>query len=129
MMNSAAHEAFRTVSAVNGNFARLAYLASMQDAPGLYRHWGLERDYGEEEVSRAFAQSHRVVLETILQTDISELVGDLKLGAEEQGKTVSEFLHHLLSAPLVRTIGLPEHAEKHFKFVLESLRSLALNRG
>ncbi|HWC16821.1 MAG TPA: hypothetical protein VG498_07385 [Terriglobales bacterium] len=129
MMNSAAYEAFRTVSAVNGNFARLAYLASMQDAPGLYRHWGLEREFGEEEVSRAFAHSHRVVLETILQTDVSELVGDLKLGAEEQGKTVPEFIHHLLSAPLVRTIGLPLHTEKHFKFVLQSLRSLALSRA
>ena len=128
MMNNAAYEAFRTVSAVNGNFARLAYLASMQDAPGLYRHWGLEREFGEEEVSRAFAHSHRVVMETILQTDVSELVGDLKLGAEEQGKTVPEFIHHLLSAPLVRTIGLPLHTEKHFKFVLQSLRSLALRR-
>lgn len=125
MMNSAAYEAFRTVSAVHGNFARLVYLASMQDAPGLYRHWGLEREYGEEEVSRAFHHSHRVVLETILQTDISELEGDAKLGAEEQGKTVHDFLHHLLSAPLVRTIGLPEHSHKHFNFVLEALRSLA----
>jgi hypothetical protein len=103
----------------------LAYLASLQDAPGLYHHWGLEREFGEDEVSRAFQHSHRMVFETILQTDLSELAGDLKIGAEELGKSVSEFLHHLCSAPLIRTTELPAHSNDHFNFVLESLRSLA----
>jgi hypothetical protein len=125
MLNSAVSEAFRTISAVPGNFARLAYLASMQDAPGLYRHWGLEREFGEDEVSRAFQHSHRMVLETVLQSDLSELVGDLKIGAEEQGKSIPEFLHHLCSAPLIRTTELPSHSHDHFNFVLESLRCLA----
>ncbi|HEX4664808.1 MAG TPA: hypothetical protein VH196_10490 [Terriglobales bacterium] len=129
MINSVEDEAFRTISAVPGNFARLTYLASLQQQPGKYRHWGLAREYGEEEVSRAFQHSHRVVLETVLQTDLSELLGDLKAAADERGQRVSEFLRHLFSSPLVRTIGLPRHSLKHFNFVLESLQSLALPRG
>jgi hypothetical protein len=129
MINSAEEEAFRTISAVAGNFARLSYLESLQEQPGQYSHWGLAREYGEEEVSRAFRHSHRVVLETVLQTDVSELLGDLRLGADQQGQGIAEFLQHLFSSPLIRTIGLPRHSLKHLNFVLESLKSLALGRG
>lgn len=128
MIHSAAYEAFRTVSAVQGNFARLAYLASLQDAPGKYHHWGLAREYGEEEVRRAFHHTHLVVLETVLQTDLGELLGDLSMGAQEQGQTIAEFLQRLVSTPLVRTTGLAGHSHMHFNFVLESLKSL-LNHG
>jgi hypothetical protein len=129
MINSAEEEAFRTISAVPGNFARLTFLESLQQQPGEYSHWGLAREYGEEEVSRAFRHSHRVVLETVLQTDVSELLGDLQAGADEHGQRVGDFLQHLSSSPLVRTIGLPRHSLKHFNFVLESLKSLVLARG
>jgi hypothetical protein len=129
MINSAEEEAFRTISAVPGNFARLTFLESLQRQPGQYSHWGLAREYGEEEVSRAFCHSHRVVLETVLQTDVSELFGDLQAGADERGQRVADFLQHLLSSPLVRTIGLPRHSLKHFNFVLESLKSLVQARG
>jgi hypothetical protein len=129
MINSAEEEAFRTISAVPGNFARLAFLESLQAQPGHYSHWGLAQDYGEEEVSRAFRHSHRVVLETVLQTDVSELLGDLQAGADERGQRVADFLQHLFSSPLVRMIGLPRHSLKHFNFVLESLKSLVLARG
>jgi hypothetical protein len=129
MISNVEDEAFRTISAVPGNFARLAYLESLQKQPGQYSHWGLAREYGEEEVSRAFRHSHRVVLETVLQTDVSELVGDLQAGADEGGQRVADFLQHLFSSPLVRTIGLPRHSLKHFNFVLESLKSLVPARG
>lgn len=129
MINSAAYEAFRSISAVQGNFARLAYLASLQDAPGKYRHWGLAREFGEEEVCHAFRRSHRLVLETLLQTDISELLGDLKMGAEGQKQNPIEFLQYLESTPLVRTIGWPSHSQKHFNFLIESLKSLARSHG
>src|SRR5712675_286284 len=129
MINSAAHEAFRTISAVPGNFARLRYLESLQAQPGEYRHWGLAREYGEEEVSEAFRHSHRIVLETVLQTDISELLEDLQMSAAEQGRGIAEFLQHLLSSPLIRISSLPAHTIKHFNFVLESLKSLVLRRG
>jgi len=129
MINNAAQEAFRTVSAVPGNFARLAYLASLQREPGKYQHWGLEREFGEQEVSRAFHHSHRVVLETVLQTDLGELAGDLQIAAEDAGRGVGEFLHDLSSTPFVTTVGLPLHSRNHFNFVLESLRSLLPAHG
>ncbi|HKR31769.1 MAG TPA: hypothetical protein VJT08_14905 [Terriglobales bacterium] len=129
MINQVGHEASRTLSAIQGQFARLAYLASLQDAPGNYRHWGLAREFGDEEVSRAFHHSHRMVLETVLQTDLAELLGDLQLGAEEEGHSPAEFVEYLLSTPLVRTPEWPSHSHEHFNFVLESLRSLALVRA
>ena len=129
MINSAAYETFRTISAVQGNFARLAYLASLQDAPGRYQHWGLAKEYGEDEVCQAFRRSHRLVLETVLQTDISELLGDLSMGAESHGQNLMEFLQYLQSTPLVRTTGWPLHSHTHFNFLMESLRCLALARG
>ena len=129
MINNVGHEASKTLSAIQGQFARLAYLASLQDSPGSYHHWGLAREFGEDEVSRAFAHSHRMVLETVLQTDLAELLGDLQLGAEEEGQSPAEFVQFLMSAPLVRSAEWPSHSHEHFNFVLESLKSLALARA
>jgi hypothetical protein len=129
MINDVGHEASRTLSAIQGQFARLAYLASIQDSPGSYRHWGLAREFGQEEVSRAFHHTHRMVLETVLQTDLPELLGDLQLGAEEEGQSPAEFAEFILSIPLIRTAEWPSHSHEHFNFVLESLKSLALARA
>lgn len=129
MINQVGHEASRTLSAIQGQFARLAYLVSLQDTAGNYRHWGLAREFGDEEVSRAFRHSHRMVLETVLQTDLAELLGDLQLGAEEEGQSPAQFVEYLLSTPLVRTPEWPSHSHEHFNFVLESLRFLALARA
>ncbi len=129
MINNVSHEASRTLSAIQGQFSRLAYLASLQATPGTYRHWGLAREFGEDEVSRAFAHTHRVVLETVLQTDLAELLGDLQLGADEEGRSPAQFVEYLLSTPLVRTVEWPSHSHEHFNFVLESLKSLAQARA
>ena len=129
MINSVCHEASRTLSAIQGQFARLAYLASLQDVAGNYRHWGLSREFGDQEVSQAFQHSHRMVLETVLQTDLAELLGDLQLGAEEEGQSAAEFVEYLLATPLIRMSEWPSHSHEHFSFVLESLKSLSLARA
>ena len=125
MLHDAAYEAFRSISAIEGNFARLLYLASMQSPPGRYWHWGLSREYGEDAVSRAFHHSHRMVLETVLQIDLSELLNDLRNAAAEQQQTTAEFVQNLSSAPSISVRDWPRHSREHFKFVLASLRSLA----
>ena len=125
MLRTAVEEAFRSVSAVSGNLARLSYLGSLQKEPGVYRHWGLAHEYGEEAVSAAFRHSHRLVLENVLQTDLSELAGELKMHAEELGESKVVTLQHLLDSPLVNPFKSAEHIDNHLNFVLESLRVLA----
>lgn len=125
MMRTAIEEAFRSVSAVSGNLARLSYLASLQKEPGIYRHWGLAREYGEEEVCAAFRLSHRLVLENMLQTDLTELAGELAMHAEDRGENKAETLQHLLDSPFVNPFQLAEHISGHINFVFEALRTLA----
>ena len=125
MIRTAEEEAFRSVSAISGNLARLSYLASLQVEPGTYKHWGLEREYGEEAVSAAFQRSHRLVLENMLQTDFSELAGELHLHAEDTGESKSECLRYLLDSPYVNPFDRAEHINSHIRYVFESLRALA----
>lgn len=125
MLRTAVEEAFRTVSAVSGNLARLSYLASLQKEPGVYVHWGLAREYGEEEVSAAFRHSHRLVLENILQTDFSELAGELEMHAEDLGESKLTTLQHLLDTPFVSPFQSARHIDDHLNFVFEALRTLA----
>ena len=125
MIKTVEEEAFRSVSAIAGNLARLSYLASLQVEPGTYKHWGLEREYGQEAVSAAFKRSHRLVLENMLETDLSELAGELHIHAEDTGESKSECLRHLLESPYVNPFDSVEHIDCHIKYVLESLRALA----
>lgn len=128
-MRTAIEEAFRSVSAVSGNLAKLSYLASLQKEPGVYRHWGLACEYGEEEVSAAFRHSHRLVLENMLQTDLVELAGELAEHAEDLGESKASTLQHLLDSPFVNPFQSARHVSGHISFVFESLRTLAQYSG
>ena len=125
MMRTVEEEAFRTVSAVSGNLARLSYLASLQVLPGVYKHWGLAREYGEEAVSSAFQRAHRLIVETVLQTDVSELAGELRMHAEDLSKSNTECVRHLLGSRYVKPFNSAVHVERHISYVFESLRALA----
>ena len=125
MIKTALEEAFCRVSAVPGNLARLSYLASLQREPGVYTHWGLARDYGEQSVSEAFKHAHRLVLENMLQTDISELEGELAMHAEDTNVSKPESLLDLLSLATLTPKNSGKHVEAHFSYVLASLQALA----
>jgi hypothetical protein len=125
MMKTAVEEAFRSVSAVPGNLARLSYLASLQVKPGIYKHWGLAREFGEEEVSAAFRRSHLLVLENMLQTDLSELAGELEMRAEDVGESKIECLDHLLDSPFINPFRSGQHIDLHLRYLFEALRALA----
>lgn len=125
-MRTVEEEAFRSVSAVSSNLARLSYLISLQTEPGVYKHWGLEHEYGEDAVSAAFRRTHRLILDTVLQTDLCELDGELRTCAEDQGKSSSEnLLGRLLSSPALIPLRSDKHTEAHINYLLESLRALA----
>ena len=126
MMKTALEEAFCRVSAVSGNLARLAYMASLQKSPGLYSHWGLARDYGERPVSSAFQHAHRMVLETMLQTDLCELEGEVAMRAEDAEESQPEsLLRHLQDLNGLTPPDSGEHAAAHLTYVFASLQALA----
>lgn len=125
MLRLVEEEAFRSVSAVSGNLARLSYLASLQKEPGVYEHWGLACEYGAEAVSLAFERAHRLILETVLQTDLCELMGELRMHAEDAGESSSECLRHLLASPGINPLRSHQHINDHFNYVFEALRALA----
>lgn len=124
MLRTAFEEAFRRVSAVSGNLARLVYLASLQQQPGIYSHWGLAHDFGEQPVSDAFRHAHQMVLENMLQTDLVELEGELAMHAKDNLETKKELLHHLLELKTLAPKS-SKHVDAHLKYVLASLQALA----
>lgn len=125
MLRTADEEAFRTVSSIPGTLARLSYLASLQEQPGVYRHWGLAREYGDEAVSAAFRHSHRLVLDNLLQTDFSELAGELKMHAEDVGVPAGKCLDQMLGSPFINPFESAQHVETHISYVFAALRALA----
>lgn len=125
MIRNAAEEVFRTLSAVPGILARLAYLAELQAAPGVYRHWGLEKDYGEGEMQVAFRSAHQLIVETVLQTDFSELLMEIRFRAGDDNISAAEWLRKILEAPSLDPCGSAEQTYLHFKYVLASLQALA----
>ncbi len=124
MIRSAAEEAFRSVSAVAGTLARLAYLAELQTAPGVYRHWGLEKDYGEEATHIAFRSAHLLIVETVLQTDFSELLMEIRLNADGENVSATEWFRRILEAPCLDPGKSGEQIYLHFKYVLAALQAL-----
>ena len=80
-----------TLAGVSGLLAKLAYLASLRNRDGGYRHWGLSLVHGEESSDRALKAAHAEVLSTLLRTPIAELVEDLREsteGSKESGTYV-----------------------------------------
>ena len=125
MLRTALEEAFSRVSAVSGNLARLAYLASLQQQPGVYSHWGLASDYGEQPVCDAFRHAHQMVLENMLQTDLAELEGELAMHAEDNLETKRESLRNLLELNTLTPANPSKHFDAHVRYVFASLQALA----
>ena len=125
MLRTAFEEAFRRVSAVSGNLARLAYLVSLQQQPGVYSHWGLAHDFGEQPVCDAFRHAHQMVLENMLQTDLAELEGELAMHAEDNLETKRESLRHLRELKTLAPANSSKHVDAHLRYVFASLQALA----
>lgn len=129
MLKTALEEAFSRVSAVSGNLARLAYLASLQQQPGIYSHWGLASDYGEQPVCDAFRHAHQMVLDNMLQTDLAELEGELAIHAEDNLETKRETLGNLLGHTGLTPANAAKHVDAHVRYVFASLQALARHSG
>jgi hypothetical protein len=113
-----------TLAGVSGVLAKLAYLASLRNRDGGYRHWGLSLVHGEESSDRALKAAHAEVLSTLLRTPIAELVEDLREsteGSKESG-TYVEGMRQEFS----KLLPSPEDtaSARHLNSVLIALSSL-----
>jgi hypothetical protein len=113
-----------TLTAVSGLLAKLAYLASLRNRDGGYRHWGLSLVHGKEASDRALKAAHTEVLSTVLRTPISELVEDLRestQGSQESGAYVED-----MRQEFNKLLPSPEDiaSARHLNSVLIALSSL-----
>ena len=68
----------RSLSAIPGLLSRLAYIASLRDEEGNYRHWGLARTHGSAAATEAMGRAHLEVLTKVLCTPLSQLMREVE---------------------------------------------------
>lgn len=68
----------RTLSAISGLLSRLAYISSLRDEQGNYRHWGLARTHGDAAAAEAMRRAHLDLLEEVLRTPLCQLMRELE---------------------------------------------------
>ncbi len=115
-----------TLGAIPGLLGKLSYVSRLKGADGEYRHWGLEKKYGEIAARKAMQDAQCDLAFRVLRLPMRELIGELESAASRDGISVLEYASRLA----VETDRLlPEGAsgafENHFKIVLQSLLCLA----
>jgi len=118
---------YRTLAVLGGVLERFAYLVSLRDGEGHYRHWGLSRIYGEEVASNALAEVHTQVWLELLRTSLP------KLHKELMGLQDSRRVEVIRSLKANRLLACPANHDgggaRHFNSILVALASLSRAKG
>jgi antitoxin (DNA-binding transcriptional repressor) of toxin-antitoxin stability system len=114
----------RTLSAISGLLSRLAYITSLRDEKGTYRHWGLARTHGDAAAAEAMCRAHMEVLTEVLRTPLSQLMREV-----EDPQQVALGVPQVLlkkSAPVQSIVPAGAHAAtlSHAKATILALRAL-----
>lgn len=99
---------YRTLSAIDGDLTKLAYIASLRDGNGAYGHWGLERAHGPDAASAGIASNHSQTWLEILRMPIPELASQMRKMDKEQREEVLRALSEVV-APRELNGGTVEH--------------------
>jgi hypothetical protein len=118
-----------TLAAVSGLLGKLAYLASLRNREGGYRHWGLSLVHGEDSSQRALKAAHTEVLSTVLRTPIAELVEDLRNSSKDSAKSGATYVEGMREQlnELIPSAQDKASAD-HLNSVLVALSSLEKNQ-
>lgn len=117
----------RTLSALRGALERFAYLVSLRDESGRYRHWGLSRIYGDKVANNAGAELHSLMWLEILRTPIPKLQEELQ--AMDVSRRAEVVRRLKASGQLCSPANLEGGGIRHFNSVLAVLKSLSKAKG
>ena len=94
-MNSAYDDLLRrTLSSIQGDLARLIYLASTRDYnSGMYHHEGLSARYSPEQARDALQAAHRDIFFRLIGFSLKELVTDLESYVRMSHEAPTGFVH------------------------------------
>lgn len=116
----------RTVSAVEGMWSKLEYIADLRNEAGSYEHWGMERVFGPEAAAKAIAAAHRNLVLEILRTPLPKLMDEARISARQRDLPLNMYVQGLYSRGEEL---LPERlgggSAKHFNSVLLAVSALA----
>jgi hypothetical protein len=104
-----------TLAGIPGQFARLAYIASLRDlSSGRYEHAGLAALYPEEALQQALELCHEQIFERVLESPLADQLEDLRacLAGMEGGMSVA--VPHWLRLEAYRVL-LPEQSPEYLK--------------
>ena len=118
---------YRTLAALGGALERLAYLVSLRDEAGHYRHWGVSRIYGDKVADDAGAELHSQLWVEVLRSPIPKLQRELEAMEGSRRAEVVRILK--LSGDLSRPANLDGGGVRHFNSVLAVLASLSKAKG
>jgi hypothetical protein len=122
-----------TLARISGNFARLAYIASLRDlSSGKYEHEGLTAVYPGEAVQQALEVCHEQVFERILETPLSSQEEDLRfcLSAMQGGlHTTVKHWQRLESYRVLVPEKSPEYLKDLFYSNLRALLEILQEEG
>lgn len=84
-----------TLAAVSGLLGKLAYLASLRQEQGRYRHWGMSMVHGPESSERALKAAHAEVVTDVLRTPLASLVEDLHESSQNSGVPADVYVEQM----------------------------------
>ncbi len=110
----------RTLVALPGLWERIRYLAALRNSGGSYRHWGMDRTFGEQAAQNALGAAHTQLFLQVLRTPLRQLVAEYEHSQSDSG----ELMDWSLYVPGDMAGG----SVSHFNSIVSTLQALAGNR-
>jgi len=113
----------RTLAAVPGRLAQLAYVASLRDTGG-YEHWGLSRKHGAITAQAALRDAHSGAFIEVLRAPLASLLAEAAEAAEAENMSLHSYLAHVQRAELTPSV-VGGGSKRHLSSALASLLLLS----